>query len=74
LSIPDPGPRITDPKTATNESGEKKFVVLPFFCSHKSHKIENYFIFELVKKKNLANLQRIMELFTQKFVIKLSKI
>ncbi len=26
----------------------KKFVVLPFFCSYKYHKIENYFIFELV--------------------------
>jgi hypothetical protein len=24
---------------------------LPFFCSHKYHKIVNYFIFEQVKKK-----------------------
>jgi hypothetical protein len=25
-----------------------------FFCSHKFHKIENYFIFEMPKKKNLG--------------------
>jgi hypothetical protein len=43
--ISDPGSRILDPKTATKEMGEKKFVVEPFFCSHKFHKIENYFIF-----------------------------
>ncbi len=36
------------------------------FCSHKYHKIENYFIFELVKKKIWANFQRIIELLTQK--------
>jgi hypothetical protein len=30
------------------------------------HKTENYFIFELVKKKIWANLQIIIELFTQK--------
>jgi hypothetical protein len=44
------------------------------FCSDKYHKIANYFIFELVKKKFLGNLQRITELFTQKIVIMLSKI
>jgi hypothetical protein len=27
------GSRILDPKTATKESGEKKFVVTPFFVS-----------------------------------------
>jgi hypothetical protein len=43
--IPDLGSRIPDPKTATQERGEKKFVVKPFFCSHIIHKIENYFIF-----------------------------
>jgi hypothetical protein len=30
LPIPDPGSRIPDPKTATKETGEKKFVVIPF--------------------------------------------
>jgi hypothetical protein len=41
--------------------------------SHKSNKIENYFIFEKLKKKIGANLQRIIKLFTQKIVTKLSK-
>jgi hypothetical protein len=50
-----PGSRIPDPKT----------VVTPVFSSHKFHKIENYFIFEM-KKKIWANFQRIIELFTQK--------
>jgi hypothetical protein len=45
-----------------------------FFCSHKYQKIEHYIIFEVVKKKIWANLQRILELFTQKFVVKLPKI
>jgi len=45
----DPGSnQIPDPKTATKERGEKKLVVIPF-CSHKFHKIENYF--EMLKKK-----------------------
>ncbi len=52
----------------------KKICFHIFFCSHKFHKVKNYFIFKLVKKKIWANLQRIMELFTQKIVIKLSKI
>jgi hypothetical protein len=33
LLIPDPGCRIPDPKTATKERGEKKFVVIPFFVA-----------------------------------------
>jgi hypothetical protein len=36
--------------------------------------MENCFIFELAKKKMCPNLQRIIELITQKIVIKLSKI
>jgi hypothetical protein len=44
------------------------------FCSHIFHKIENYFIFEMLKKIIWANFQRIIELFTQKIVNKLSKI
>jgi hypothetical protein len=31
LFIPDPGSWIPDPKTATKERGEKKFVALAFF-------------------------------------------
>jgi hypothetical protein len=45
-----------------------------FLCSHKFHKIANYFSFEVVKKKIWANFQIIIELFTQKIVTKLSKI
>jgi hypothetical protein len=43
-------------------------------CSHKFHKIENYFSFEVLQKKIWANFQRILELFIQKIVTKLSKI
>jgi hypothetical protein len=37
-------------------------------------KIANYFSFGVLKKKIWANFQRIKEFFTQKIVIKLSKI
>jgi hypothetical protein len=84
LSIPDPGSQIADPgsqipdptrsKNSTKREGSTNFFVLPFFCSHKHHKIENYLIFEMVIKKIGANSLRIIELFIQKIVIKLSKI
>jgi hypothetical protein len=45
-----------------------------FFCSHKFHKIEYYFVFEMINKKIWAKYQRIIEVFTQKLVTKLSKI
>jgi hypothetical protein len=57
LPIPDPGSWIPDPKTSTKERGEKSFVVIPF-CSHKFHIIENNFIFEMLKKKNLAQFSK----------------
>jgi hypothetical protein len=41
--IPDLGFRILDPKTAKEDIGEKKFVVIPFFWSHKFHKIELFY-------------------------------
>ncbi len=55
---------------------EKKLVVIPCFVATnlKFHKIEYYFIFEMLKKRIWANFQRIFEVFTQKLVIKLSKI
>jgi hypothetical protein len=31
--IPDPGSRIPDPKPATKERGEKKFVVITFYVA-----------------------------------------
>ncbi len=54
-----------DPKTATKERGEK-IVVLPFFVATNFTKIENYFMFEMLKKIIWANFQRIKELLTQK--------
>jgi hypothetical protein len=43
--IPDPdfthpGSRISDPKTATKERGEKKFVVIPFFVATNFTKLK----------------------------------
>ncbi len=67
------GSRIPDTKTAIKER-VKKISCHTFFCSNKFHKIENYFIFGMLKKKNWANCQRIIDLFTQKIVTKLSKI
>jgi hypothetical protein len=65
--------RIPDPKTATKERGERN-CCHNFLCSHKFHKIANYFSFEILKKKIWVNFQRIIELFNQKIVNKLSKI
>jgi hypothetical protein len=74
--IPDPGSRISDPdpKTATKERGEKKLDVKHFYVATKFNKIVNYFSFEVLKKKNWANFQRIIELFTRKIVKKPFKI
>jgi hypothetical protein len=51
--------------------GMKKICCKTFFCRHKFHKLENYFIFLMPKKKLWASFQRIIELFTHKFVTKL---
>ncbi len=70
------GSRISAPGSKnSNKRGKWKKICCPtFFCSNKYHKIENYFIFELVRKKIWPNLQRIIKLYTQKIVIKFSKI
>jgi hypothetical protein len=68
-----PGSRISDPKTATKERGEEKICCHTFLYSHKFHKIENYFSFEVLKKKMWANFQRIIELFTQKLSLSSQK-
>jgi hypothetical protein len=52
----------------------KKISCHTFLCSHKFHKIVNYFSFEVLRKKIWTNFQRIIELFTQKIVKKLLKI
>ncbi len=67
-----PGSRIPDPKTATKERGEKKFVVIAFYVATNFTKL--HFSFDVLKKKIRANFQRIIELFTQKIVNKVSKI
>jgi hypothetical protein len=50
------------------------FVIGTFLCSHKFHKIVNYFIFEIAEENNLGQFSKNLELFTQKIVTKLSKI
>jgi hypothetical protein len=53
-TIPDPDfypSRIPDPKTATKERGEKKFVVIPFYVATNFTKFKNYFSFKVLKKK-----------------------
>jgi hypothetical protein len=69
--IPDLGSRI---QKQHQKRGVKKNCCHTLFSSHKFHKTENYYVFELLKKKIWANFQRIIELFMQKIVIKLSKI
>ncbi len=75
LSIPDHGSRIPEsrnPKTAPNEKGES-FFCPTILCSHKYHKIVNNFLLNRLRNF-LAKTLRIIVLFTQKVVIKLSKI
>jgi hypothetical protein len=72
FSVADPGclNRIQQQQL---KRGVKKISCHTFFCSHKFHKIENYFILGMLKKKIWANFQRIIEHFIQKIVTKLSK-
>jgi hypothetical protein len=49
--ILDPGSLIPDPKTATKDRGEKKFFCETIFCSHKFHKTQYNFIFDMLRKK-----------------------
>ncbi len=71
LPIPDPGSRI---QKQQQKREVKKNFCHTFLCSHKFHKIVNYFNFEVLKKKIWANFQRNIELFTKKIVKKLLKI
>ncbi len=76
LPIPDPGYRIPDPGSKNSNKRErwKKISCHTFLCSHKFHKIINYFSLKVLKKKIWANFQRIIELFTKIFFKKLLKI
>jgi hypothetical protein len=40
MFIPDAGSQIPDPKTATKERDEKKFVVIPFFVATNFTKLK----------------------------------
>ncbi len=53
------------PTGIEQKRGVKKISCHTFLCSHKFHKIANYFSFELLKKKIWANFQRIIELLNQ---------
>jgi hypothetical protein len=72
-----PGSRISDLGSRIQKQqqkrGVKKNLLYTFFFSHKFHIIENYFIFEMLKKKIRANFQRIIELFTQKLPLSSQK-
>jgi hypothetical protein len=76
--IPDPASRIPDLVSRIQKQqqkrGVKKNLCHTFLCSHKFHKLEHYFSFEVLKKKIWANFHRIIELFTPKIVTKLSKV
>ncbi len=71
-----PGSRISDPgsQNSNKREGWKKISCHSFLCSHKFHKIENYFSFEMLKKKIWVNFLRIIWPFTQKIFTKLSNI
>jgi hypothetical protein len=67
--IPDPDfypSRIPDPRSQIQKQQQKRGLKTNFtiFCSNKFHKIQNYFIFEMLKKIIWAYFQRIIELFT----------
>jgi hypothetical protein len=55
--IPDLGSRILDPKTATKERGEKKFVVKPFFVATNFTKLK-LFNFLNAEEKNLGQFSK----------------
>jgi hypothetical protein len=55
------------------DRGDKKIVVIPFFWSHKFHKIQKLFIFEMLKKKIWANFQRIIEFLPKKLSLSSQK-
>jgi hypothetical protein len=66
--IPDPGSNYSNQRR-----GVKKKLMSYLFCSHKFHKIENYFIFEMLKKKIWANFQRILEFLPKKLSLSSQK-
>jgi hypothetical protein len=58
---PDLGSRIQKQQP---KRGVIKLVVKPFFVATNFTKIDDYFIFQILKKQIWASFQRIIELFT----------
>ncbi len=56
LPIPDPGS-----KNSNKREGWKKICYHTFFCIHKFHKIEYFFIFEMLKKKIWAIFKELLK-------------
>jgi hypothetical protein len=61
-----PGSQIPDPKTAKKERGKKFFCHTCFCGAHKFHKMLNYFIFELLKKKFGPNFKELYNFLPKK--------
>ncbi len=76
MFIPDPHPgsRLSDPGSKTATIVGKKFVVLPVFVASNFIRLENYYIFEQVEKKNVSQFTKNFVLFTQKIVANLSNL
>jgi hypothetical protein len=75
--VADPGclsriPIFTHPESRIKKRGMKKISSHTIFCSRKFYKIENYFIFEMLKI--WANFRRIIELLLKKLSISSQKI
>ncbi len=75
--ISDPGSRILDLGSRIQKQQQKREVKTicchTFFCSQKFHKIENYFVFEMLKKIIWAYFQIIIEHFTPKLSLSSQK-
>jgi hypothetical protein len=55
--IPDPGSQIPDPKTATKERGEKKFVVITFYVATNFTKLQLILVLKC-GRKNLGQFSK----------------
>ncbi len=61
-----PGSRIQKQQQKREVKFRKKISCYTFLCSHKFHKIVNYFSFEVLKKNIWANFQRIIDFLPKK--------
>jgi hypothetical protein len=64
--IPDLGSQIPDPKTVMKDRGEKNLLYYLFFGDINFTKL-NYFIFEMLKKKNLGQFSKNYRTFYPKY-------